>query len=101
MNSDLLTAILALDSYNRGYGSGVYGLLLPTYDVNGNATTVVRLGNTTISRDSSSLKDDSGRLDIPAGFYPIAYALDLGGIVIADRGTDDNIGHADTGAVIC
>ncbi len=81
MKRDLFLAILALDSYNRGYGVSVGGLL-----PSGN------LGNAVIVNDSLALggtPDD--REDEAAGFYAIAYELppgyieDLSGTVISYR----------------
>jgi len=84
MDRDLFLAILAMDSYNRGYGGGVSGL-----PVGGS------IGNATISFDSSVLKDENNvRLDIPAGFYAIAYDVSqvagfgAADTVIAYRGTE-------------
>jgi hypothetical protein len=65
---DLFLAILALDSYNRGYGFNVRGLL-PSG----------KLGNAAIVSGSLVLggtPDD--REDEPAGFYATAYKLPLG-----------------------
>jgi hypothetical protein len=45
MNEDLFLAILAMDSYNRGYGAGVKGL-----EVNANIT---KLGRATIVSEST------------------------------------------------
>ena len=89
MNRDLFLAILSMDTYNRGYNAGVK---LPS--------GAVLIGNATITKDSSSLVSDGVRLDIPAGFYAIAYDLSnagvagLTGTVIAYRGTD-SIGGLD------
>lgn len=76
---DLILAIMSMDAYNRGYDVGIK---LPA----GTA-----LGNATIVSDSSVLKIDGVRSDIPAGFYAIAYDWTHDGItekVIAYRGTD-------------
>ena len=74
ISNELFLSILAMDSYNRGYGEGIEGL--------GGAGT--QIGNATI-KDS----------DIPAyseqaGFYAVAYNWN-GQTVISYRGTD-NIG---------
>jgi hypothetical protein len=92
ISKDLLLAILSMDSYNRGYGSGVNGLS----DSNGTL-----LGNVSISGTSASLVDANGnRLDQSAGFYAVAYTTTAdigdpanGGIakgttIISYRGTD-------------
>ncbi|MDR2858608.1 MAG: hypothetical protein LBV50_12305 [Novosphingobium sp.] len=81
MDRDLFLAILAMDSYNRGYGAGIKDL-----PVSG------KIGNATI-------------LDIPlpegseaVGFYAIAYKnIDTGEVVIAYRGTDNPGFSADKG----
>ena len=74
--TDLIYAILAMDSYNRGYGTGIRGLL---------DTTTSKIGNYTIydsKRDAQAFA---------AGFYAIAYKNGTD-TVIAYRGTDFNIG---------
>jgi hypothetical protein len=88
MNRNLFLSILAMDSYNRGYGEGIAGLGRPSFDENGNPTSIIQLGNAVIARDSSSLKDvNQNRLDIPTGFYALAYNWN-GETVISYRGTD-------------
>ncbi len=85
MNRDLFLAILAMDSYNRGYGEGLDGL---------SSRNGTQIGNATIRADSSVLTIDNVRQDIAAGFYAIAY--DVSGVagfadgerVIAYRGSD-------------
>jgi len=80
MNRDLFLAILAMDSYNRGYGAGISGL-----DESG------ALGNATIRQFSVGEQDGWQA----AGFYALAY--DMTGVagfaagerVIAYRGTDN------------
>jgi hypothetical protein len=85
MNRDLFLAILSMDSYNRSYGQGISGL---ASDVG------TRIGTAEIRADSSVLKNGNLRLDIPAGFYAIAYQVSgVSGIadgttVVAFRGTD-------------
>ena len=85
MNRDLLLAILAMDSYNRGYGQGITGL-----DETG------QFGNVTI-RDFR-IGEQAGWQ--AAGFYAIAYqvpagaadGIDTSTTVISYRGTDNNLG---------
>jgi hypothetical protein len=73
--TDLIYAILAMDSYNRGYGSGINGLL---------DTTDSKIGNYTVY-DS---KGDTQAFT--AGFYAIAYKnAATGETVISYRGTDN------------
>lgn len=74
MNLDLFTAIVAMDSYNRGYGSAV------DFGTNSDAQGT-RIGNATVFWN----KGDS--VAQAAGFYAIAYTYN-GGTVIAYRGTD-------------
>jgi hypothetical protein len=79
MNPDVFRAILAMDSYNRGYGRGINDLV------------GTKLGAATLGPDSSILTDGSGnRLDIPVGFYASAYLWD-GVQVISYRGTNFEI----------
>lgn len=88
MNRDLFLAILALDSYNRSYGQRLDELAVPEFDFEGNPTSVVKLGEAEIVRDSSVLTDESGRQDIANDFYAIAYDWN-GETVISYRGTDN------------
>ncbi|MEJ2410926.1 MAG: hypothetical protein P8Y48_16900 [Novosphingobium sp.] len=83
--SDLIYAILALDSYNRGYCTGIGGL-----------PEEGQIGSFTVGSNT----DQTGWKD--AGFYAIAYKnLDTGEVVISYRGTDaklfgnDQIGGSD------
>lgn len=79
MNSTLMKAILAMDSYNRGYGQGIDGL-------SGEKGT--KIGNATVYQQSDTAENDPG---VQAGFYAIAYDYN-GQKVISYRGTDDLIG---------
>lgn len=72
MNRDLFLAILAMDSYNRGYGVGVGGL-----------NESGQLGLATLLPATSSQK--AGWQD--AGFYAIAY--DVSGV--AGFGTTEKV----------
>jgi hypothetical protein len=91
-NKDLFLAILAMDSYNRGYGQGISGL-----------SESGSIGNATISRRSEifgSSTDPVFQSWQAAGFYAIAYDVSqmkdakgdplfgTDGTVIAYRGTD-------------
>jgi hypothetical protein len=80
---DLLLAILAMDSYNRGYDEGISGL----------GGTGSKIGEATFKLDSSVLKDDAGNsVHESTGFYASSYTLDAGTknetTVISYRGTD-------------
>ena len=83
MNRDLFLAILAMDSYNRGYGQGINNLPV--------LLNVTRIGNAIITRQSDILANSDG---VNAGFYAIAYDVSgagvsgLTGTVISYRGTD-------------
>ena len=90
MNDLLFKAILAMDSYNRGYDQGIY---LGDLDANGDPiddsdVTNVSIGSANIIMDSGVFRDASNqRLDDDIGFYAIAY--DVGGeTVISYRGTN-------------
>jgi fermentation-respiration switch protein FrsA (DUF1100 family) len=75
MNRDLFLAILSLDSYNRGYGVRVRGLL---------DTIGTKLGNATVSAKVSSEPADA---PFKAGFYALSYSYQ-GETIISYRGTD-------------
>lgn len=87
-NSDIFKAILAMDSYNRGYGSS---LDFNIYDQNGNVIVPsdavgTMLGSVEIVASSSttfSSGSDSG-----IGFYALAYKLPDDSVTISYRGTD-------------
>jgi hypothetical protein len=66
MNKDLLLAILAMDSYNRGYGQHIKGLDDPISKPNATIT----LGNLRID-DQSDIDIDGP--EFQAGFYAIKY----------------------------
>ena len=72
---DLLLAILAMDSYNRGYGQGITGLDAPNAQI-GDA----------IFLKQSDIKLDSAA--VSSGFYAAAYDTPYGK-VISYRGTDN------------
>jgi hypothetical protein len=76
--TDLVYAILALDSYNRGYGAGISGLL--TSGANAG------LGNWSVVTTATDELDDPQS----AGFYAIAYRnTATSEVVISYRGTDN------------
>jgi Protein of unknown function (DUF2974) len=69
---ELLLAILAMDSYNRGYGAGIdHGL--------------DKIGTATFSQESDT---DSASQEVATGFYAASYNLADGTTVISYRGTD-------------
>ncbi|MBL8637483.1 MAG: DUF2974 domain-containing protein [Alphaproteobacteria bacterium] len=76
MNANLFKAILAMDSYNRGYGEGIK---LPV------VLNTTKLGNATIASQSDTTATGQPVL---AGFYGISYQLAGGEKVISYRGTD-------------
>jgi hypothetical protein len=83
--ADLIYALLAMDSYNRGYGSGIKDL---------GQTSGTKLGAWEIIRNA----DDSQGLKTAfnAGFYAIAYKnSETNEIVVSFRGTDYNLDFDD------
>jgi hypothetical protein len=78
ISPELLLAILAMDSYNRGYDEGIQGL--------GGPGTLI--GTATFTEQSAIAPDTPG---VNAGFYAAAYTLADGTVVISYRGTDKNI----------
>lgn len=84
--ADLIDAILSLDAYNRGYGSGINALDVPNFDQDGNPTNQVQLGDFSIIRQSNTQPTSEA---FKAGFYGIAYQ-DGNQIVVSFRGTDRN-----------
>ena len=69
MNRDVFLSILAMDSYNRGYGQGV---ILNVGDSTASQNETGRqLGNTVIIQDAN----DVGGVARAAGFYAQAYTL--------------------------
>lgn len=100
MNSNLFKAILAMDSYNRGYNAGIdlrkknaTGQYIQDSDTTYTENSVTyraQLGNAIIY----DKKGDTAAQSI--GFYGIAYDLDGlpgGETVISYRGTDDFNGN--------
>ncbi|MCA9462544.1 MAG: hypothetical protein KC590_10470 [Nitrospira sp.] len=82
ISSELMYAILAMDSYNRGYNPGI-------------TLTGTQVGNATIGVDSAVLNtelntdpNDPNRIDQTAGFYAVAYQWNDDSI-ISYRGTDN------------
>jgi subtilisin family serine protease len=77
ISKDLLLAILAMDSYNRGYEPGIEGL--------GGENS--RIGSTTVKKDAQQLLAEG--VAKAAGFYAIAYDTEDYGTVISYRGTNN------------
>src|SRR5438876_494075 len=80
MDDQLLDAILAMDSYNRGYNQGIDGL---------SDAVGTQLGTITITKTSSVFGVD---VDQSKGFYAVAYTVPASNVVIAYRGTDELTG---------
>jgi hypothetical protein len=79
-SKDLLLAILAMDSYNRGYGQGIVGLDDPN----------AKIGTATFLTQSNIIATSA---EVASGFYASAYTLNDSTTVIAYRGTNaDNPG---------
>lgn len=78
-------AILAMDSYNRGYEAGIENL----------GDFGSKIGNATFVTDSRILRDPSNnRRDQAVGFYASGYEFSGGTFVISYRGTDNPLGGA-------
>ena len=78
ISKDLFLAILAMDSYNRGYGAGITGLS----EVSDGTT---KIGTATVSKN---IQDAGISAEAQAaGFYAISYDTEYGK-VISYRGTD-------------
>ena len=89
--SDLLKAILAMDSYNRGYNSGIN---LNQYNPDGSLKKSSHslvdnyLGDVKIFDTSTRVFVNNGAQNI--GFYGIAYQHN-GEVIISYPGTDENV----------
>jgi hypothetical protein len=95
MNRDLFLSILAMDSYNRGYGQGL--LLYAGDRLNGQDELGRRLGNALVVNQTIT------ESAIGASFYAIAYDVSganivgLSGTVISYRGTDKFVAEGPEG----
>jgi hypothetical protein len=85
--SDLIYAILTMDSYNRGYGSGIS-------DLNDSGPTA-RIGAYTIDSHTDDRQNAAINPSFAAGFYAIAYK-NGDDIVISYRGTDAPLFSSET-----
>jgi Ca2+-binding RTX toxin-like protein len=83
MNRDTFLAVLAMDSYNRGYGQGV--LIKPGDSLAGQNEVGRQLGNATVMVQNITVQAQA------IGFYALAYSWN-GETVISYRGTDFNTG---------
>ena len=85
--NDLLLAILAIDSYNRGYGESlkIGGTSLGTITINTDSEEVFRI---------PGAEDGSLSPAAVAGFYAVAYDVPGLGTVISYRGTDEELKDA-------
>ena len=82
MDSTLFKAILAMDSYNRGYNAGIkFGNLTGNNSIDAPGT---KIGNAIVYRANGDPEAQS------IGFYGIAYSYN-GETVISYRGTDEEI----------
>jgi len=99
ISKDLFLAILAMDSYNRGYGAGLSD---GGNDDPEGLGEVGRVGNARLL-DPLSLGRDSNKLGQwqDAGFYALAYDIGADGpeglagkTVISYRGTDTSLDHS-------
>jgi hypothetical protein len=79
---DLFLAILAMDSYNRGYGAGLNdGGVGYTNGLGGAGS---HIGTATVTQQSDVAPGTPG---VAAGFYAVAYNTEYG-TVVSYRGTD-------------
>jgi hypothetical protein len=86
MNDILMNAILAMDSYNRGYGD----VIKLEGNAVGEATVLTtEIDGVTVNFDSAVIRDtETGeRLDDNIGFYALAYSYN-GETIISYRGTN-------------
>jgi hypothetical protein len=81
ISSQLMMSILAMDSYNRGYGQRL--------DVVGSGASATQIGNAIIGQKSETTV---GSAEVAAGFFAQAYTL-AGQKIISYRGTDDNFSN--------
>ena len=84
MEDNVLKAILAMDSYNRGYDQGIRTL----------GGVGSKIANVTISQQSEVLE---GTANVSTGFYAAAYTTAAGEKIISYRGTDSFTGIGVTG----
>ena len=99
ISKDLFLSILAMDSYNRGYGAGIADGNGST-DNDGNDTDGLgrigsRIGTASVVSDNNSDEAQD------AGFYALAYDIGpdgpeglAGKTVISYRGTDTSLDHS-------
>jgi len=78
ISDDLFLAILAMDSYNRGYGAGIAGL---------SDQVDTAIGTATVRKRLQDVSDTFVPEAQAAGFYAIAYDWN-GQTVISYRGTE-------------
>jgi hypothetical protein len=77
MTTEVYMALLAMDSYNRGYGQSL--------DVVANGASTTQIGNANVEISSNTIPASS---EVAAGFFAQSYTLN-GQKIIAYRGTDD------------
>jgi hypothetical protein len=83
MNTDLFNAILAMDSYNRGYNAGI---VFGSDTTNSTDAAGTQIGSVTV------YDSDGDAAAKAAGFYAIAYQESSGAVTISYRGTDSILG---------
>jgi hypothetical protein len=88
ISKDLMLAILAMDSYNRGYDAGLSNGTsgAGSNDRQGLGGTGSSIGTAEVIREADI---DAGTPGVEAGFYALAYDTDFG-TVVSYRGTDFN-----------
>ena len=85
--ADLIYAILSMDSYNRGYGSGIRSL-----ETDGESA---KIGSYSIDAHTDNRTNSAVNPSFAAGFYAIAYRNGTD-TVISYRGTDVKIPFLDS-----
>jgi Lipase (class 3) len=84
---DLFLSILAMDSYNRGYGAGISDSVDNDQNGLGLGVASARIGGATLGQDISTQAAKE------AGFYAVTYTLGSE-TIISYRGTNFNAGAA-------
>jgi hypothetical protein len=83
-DKDLFLAILAMDSYNRGYNAGIEdGDVSDRNGLGDSVGTQIGTATITLASDSRPISPE-----VAAGFYAVAYQTQYG-TVISYRGTDN------------
>ncbi len=96
-NGNLVSSILSMDAYNRGYDAGIDLIDLQLGSIS--------IGSDSIGLGNRIVNNETVRVDESFGFYSLSYDLGGGQTIISYRGTDqpptvsDAIGLADLAAL--